>query len=118
MGSIIFWSFLGIFWLIIFINALVDDEENFGEIICSSIIIGLCIIMLCYHIDKYKTKKIFNNLKIGQEYVGSSKDNPYETDTIKILNCTVKDDKFWVQYKTTDGEVHASQIGNIIDYFK
>ena len=118
MGSILFWIFLGIIWIIFFIIALVDDERTFGEVMFSGILIGLCIIMLSYHIDKYKTKKIFNSLRIGQEYVGSPKDNPFETDTIKILNCTVKDDKLWVQYKTTDGEVHASQIGNIIDYFK
>lgn len=118
MGSIIFWSLLLIIYIIFTIFALIDDDRSFGECMFGLIMCIVCGIMIGVGVDKYKTKNMFNSLRCGREYVGTPKDNPFKTDTIKVLNYIEKDNEFWVQYETKDGNIQVSKIKYLIDYFK
>ena len=118
MGMIIFWSFLLIIWIIFTIFTIIDDNHSFGEFMFSLIMGMFCGIMIGVGIDKYKTKNIFNSLRCGREYVGTPKDNPFKTDTIKVLNYIEKDNEFWIQYETKNGDIQVSKFKNLIDYFK
>ena len=118
MGTIIFWSFLLIIWIIFTIFTFIDDNHSFGEFMFSLIMGMFCGIMISVGIDKYKTKNIFNSLRCGREYVGTPKDNPFKTDTIKVLNYIEKDNEFWIQYETKNGDIQVSKFKNLIDYFK
>ena len=118
MGAIIFWAFLLLVWIIFIIFTIIDDDSSFGNFIFSLFMLLLTATMFSYSINKQKTKKIFYGLRCGREYVGSPKDNPFKKDTIKVLNYMEENNKLWVEYQTSDGEVHVSQIGDIINYFK
>lgn len=118
MGIIIFWSFLLIIWIILTIFTLIDDNHSLGVFIFAVIMCTLCSLMIGVGVDKYKTKNMFNSLRCGREYVGTPKDNPFKTDTIKVLNYIEKDNEFWVQYETKNGDIEVSEFKNLIDYFK
>ena len=123
MGKIIIWSLLLLFWFIDFIRVCAKDADEDKGFFRSGaffdiILIAFSGIMLVNSKDQLDEKKVFNNIKCGLTYVGVPDDNPFKRDTIQILNLTEYNKKYWVQYKTTDGEIHQSEIGKIKHYFK
>ena len=120
MGLIIFWSVLVLVWIVLLGLAIFDDDNDAGpgRVIFSVVMLIFTGLMLGARIDNYRAKKTFEELLVGQTYIGTFKDDPFTRETITITNLTKKKDVLWVQYRTSKGDTIAAKMIDIVDFFK
>lgn len=119
MGGIILWSVLTLYWIT---SSLIDlihiSDEKWRTPILSVLMFALSSFMLGTRINNYKAEKIFDTLIVGQTYTGTIDDNPFNRETITIINMAKTKNKQWVQYSTSNGDTIVSNINDMMDFFK